>query len=382
MKVALDASVIRSPMSGVHYAVREQAGALLNFLQREEVTLYSHDPILADAAGGDSVRRGFLPGLCRRPSFRILWQQLVLPHLLRRSEIDVLHALAYTAPAVSRVPSVLNLHDLIGLEHPAWCARLNALQMRMLLPVSIRRAAAIIVSSSHVADRTVELLGISRSRIHRIPLGVDASRFAWWRQPENAADAARDLTAEFALDPHRYLLFVGNIEPKKGLDTLVDAYARLSRELDWDLVIAGRPAWKCTRLLRACRQYEGPGRILLTGRVSDRQRDLLLSQAGAFVFPSRTEGFGLPILEAMAAGVPVVHSDHPVVLETAGNAGLSFRRDAPETLVAALQRLTVSSTLREACIERGIARAAMFPWSKWGESAAAVLRNVAATGSA
>jgi glycosyltransferase involved in cell wall biosynthesis len=282
-------------------------------------------------------------------SRRIPWQQFQLPRLLRAHGAEVLHATAYTAPLRCPVPVVLNVHDIIALEHPELCSRLNVWHMRLLLARSIRRAAVNVTTTRHVADRVQTVLGIPNDRIEVVPLGVDYARFA---------DAGP------VPEQRPYLLFVGNIEPKKGLTTLLDAYARIAGSLKLDLVLVGRPGWKCGDLIERLRSWCGPGRIVLAGRVSDEELVRTYRAAWGFVFPSVCEGFGMPILEAMAAGIPVIHSSHPAVCEVAGPAGLSFPVGDADALAAALRRLHASPAHRQGLIAAGQARAAQFTWER------------------
>lgn len=363
MRVWFDASVIRPPFSGVHLAVRSQLLALLAEPGLRHSVVLCRDDVVEASAREAGVLLRTPPPLTRRVAARIAWQQAVLPALLRRDGADGLHALAYTAPLRCPVPYLLNVHDIIALEAPDLCSRLNAWHMKALLPASVRRAAAVVVSSGHVAERIHGLLGVPRDRLHRIPLGVDSERFAV-PQPASALPGG--------LQSGRYILFVGNLEPKKGLPTLVKAYARCGGRLGRDLVLAGRPAWRSRPIISDVRNYAGPGRIHLPGRVPEGILSALYQHAWVFVFPSVTEGFGLPILEAMAAGTPVVHSDSPVVSETAGGSGLAFRAGDADDLARQLVRLHDSQGLRDEAVARGRERARSLPWSHWARDVAAL----------
>ena len=363
MRLWLDGSVIRPPLSGVQLAVRNQLLALLaDPGLSESVVLCRDDPVSAAARGaGVAVRQP--PRSTQRVAARIAWQQVALPHLLRHGGADGLHAFAYTAPLRCPVPYLLNVHDIIALESPDLCSRLNAWHMKALLPPSIRRAAGVVVSSCHVAERIRAVLDVPRDRLHVVPLGVDADRFA---TPLPASKLPADL------QPGGYLLFVGNLEPKKGLPTLLRAYASCAHRLDRDLVLAGRAAWKSAPILEETRRHAGPGRVRLLGRVPGDILPALYQHAWAFAFPSVTEGFGLPILEAMAAGTPVVHSDSPVVAETAGDSGLAFRTGDADDLARQLVRLSDSQDLRGEILIKGRGRARSLPWSRWGRQVTAV----------
>jgi len=373
MKIALDATVIREPMTGVQLAVRHQTLAMLTALQAHpdiQAELYcSHEPTCNDAArllNAGNVHQ--LRQLCRCVAARIAWQQLCLPRQLRRHAVDVVHSLAYTAPWRLPCASVVNIHDLIALDHPQLCSPLNVAHMRLLLRASMRQAAAAIVSSRHTAERVMAHAALPAAQIHVLPLGVDYDAFSQPR-PEIIPEVLP------LLPPRPYILFVGNLEPKKGIDILLDAYARVAAKLQWHLLLVGRFAWRSSDLARRLQAYQGPGRIHCLGYQPQAYLPELYRRAQVFVFPSRVEGFGLPILEAMAAGVPVIHSDHPVLNETAAGAGIAFARDNPSALAAALSRLHASPELQQQCVHNGQRHAACRSWQAWAESALAIVRS-------
>ncbi len=359
-RIAWDATVVRPPLSGVHLSVQAELQAMFGRPGTAGGTLFSLCPQLRQCAAGAGIATPPLPPGLRGVARRILWQQTRLPARLRQCQADVLHATAYTAPLRSPVPVVLNVHDIIALEHPELCSRLNVCHMRLLLARSIRRAAVNIATTAHVADRVRHRLGIPAERLAVVPLGVDAARFAPPSQKPYS-------------DHRPYLLFVGNIEPKKGLETLLDAYARSAPALGLDLVLAGRPGWRCDALLERLRRWCGPGRIVLAGRVDDGELVRLYQGAWAFVFPSLCEGFGLPVLEAMAAGTPVLHSDHPAVREVAGEAGIRFPAGDGEALAKALRHLHASPGNRAERAAAGLARAARFTWERRAQAVLDIL---------
>jgi glycosyltransferase involved in cell wall biosynthesis len=297
----------------------------------------------------------------------VLWQQVALPRRVR-SAADLLYAPAYTAPLRPSIPVVLGVHDLIALDHPRLCSVVNRVHMQVLLPPSIRRAAAIAVSSAATAARIGARFPDQASRVRVVPFGVDAAAFA------RAADLAPVLRQAL---PRPYFLFVGNLEPKKGLDTLIEAYAATAGRTGCDLAIAGRPAWRCRPILEAVRAGGDPGRVHLLGRVDADALAGLYQHAQAFVFPSRVEGFGLPVLEAMAAGTPVIHSDDPAVVETAGGAGVVVPAGAVAPLAAALIAVAESAPRRETLAALGRARAQALSWSRWAETILALFQSVA-----
>ena len=330
--ILLDATVVRCPESGVQRAVRREAEELLLLLPSAKL-----------CRGG---------GMKRHPVCRILWQQCVLPFM----EYSALYAMAYTAPLLCRRPYLLNVHDVIALTHPELCSCRNLLQMRALLPSSIRRASRIIVSTAYVATQVKRLF--PKAKVEVAPLGVDYDEFA-------KTEASSPV-------PGPYFLFVGNIEPKKGLMTLLSAF--LQKNWGTKLVLAGRIGWKCGELLAIIRRF--PKRIIWLGRVSDEQLPALYRNALALVMPSIVEGFGLPVLEAMAAGTPVIHSNIPALMETAGGAGLGFEVGNAPSLAAAMKKVQDNAALRNELVEAGRKRAMQLSWKRRAQVTASLLEEL------
>ncbi len=358
-EIFLDATVLRPPYSGVHRAVQAQVRHLLPLLASGgcSTSLATLDGgLLAQAASLSGAKPFMPPRATLRPAGRILWQQTLLKWRLRRERPDLFYGLAYTLPLPCPVPALLNVHDIIALEHPELCSQANRLHMQLLLAPSIRTARLNLVSATAVASQLQQRLGIPASRIAVNPLGVEFADFA----------VPAILPAELqGLLTKPYLLFVSNLEPKKGIAILLRAYAQIAEKRQLDLVIAGRPAWKCGPELAAIRQWRQPGRIHLLGSVPDSWLAPLYQRAAAFVFPSVAEGFGLPVLEAMAAGTPVIHSDHPVLRETGGGAGLAFRTGDATDLAGKINKLLESPALGQELVAAGQARAQGLSWQRW-----------------
>ena len=353
-KVAIDASVYREPASGVHLAVRHAVTAEIACLSgKTGVEVYSG----LNFPGAVTLP---VPAWASPPAGRVFWQQFCLPRLLRKSGVEALHAQAYTLPLRCHLPTLLNVHDIIALEAPELCALANVWQMRLLLPASIRRATKCLVPTRHVADRLIAVLGVPAAKIEVAPWGVDYEYFC------RPAEAPRTV-------PKRYFFFVGNIEPKKNLPLLLEAYSRAAQRSGCALVIAGRAAWKSGPVVQALRSWHGPGEVLWLGRVEDRELPGLYQGAQALVMPSLHEGFGLPVLEAMAAGCPVLHSRQPALLEVAGGASRSFPADDAEALQRLLEQIATDEALREELRSAGQERARALPWRRWGRQAAELL---------
>ena len=359
----MDGTVVKPPYTGVQNSVQHEIAAELRALKGVRCTTLSLEssPVskLAEQGGADSMEIHAATGSVWR---RILWQQTALPKLLKKIHADVFHAFAYTAPLRCPCPCVLNVHDIIALEYPELCSTLNRWHMRMLLPTSARRATRIIVSAKHVAERVHDVLRIPMKRIAVIPLGVDYERFSRPLQP----------SAEYSLD-RPYILFVSSIEPKKDLNTLLDAYDACANELQADLVVVGRAAWKCAAVVERLKHWNGTGRVKWLDYVPDDVLPALYQYAKLFVMPSICEGFGMPVLEAMAAGTPVLHSDYPALKEAAGGCGKEFMVGNAQSLSETMKRLWQSPQTLQEMSSAGKEYARCQTWRRWGEDAASVL---------
>ncbi|MBI2301082.1 MAG: glycosyltransferase family 4 protein [Armatimonadetes bacterium] len=327
-----------------------------------------HPDGFCDHPGLTIVRSGFDNGSRLR---RIWWQQVVLPRLVHGSGAGVFHGPAYLVPAAMRTPSVLSLYDLLLYEAPQFCTRSNRWHYRLALPAGVRQAERVIVPSAYTRGAVGRWLLDAYSRTVVIPLGVE-HRFA------EPARLEFDLRERFRL-PERFLLWVGNVEPKKNVPLLIDALLALRRRGEEVpcLVIAGSLSWGTNDLMRAFLASGLETRVVFLGRVRDEHLPALYQQAEAFVFPSLGEGFGLPVAEAMAAGVPVLVSDDGALPEVAGDAGLVLPARDPAAWADGIARVWHDVELRESLRARGRARAVGLSWERTAAATIAVYEAVA-----
>jgi alpha-1,3-rhamnosyl/mannosyltransferase len=278
---------------------------------------------------------------------------------------DLLHFPFYYPPLAPRCPVTVAIHDVLVLEHPEWFPRAWASPLRVLLPHGARRAAAVLTGSRHVADSISALCGVPRERIHLTGYGVDAQRF---RPP--APSRVTDVARRLALT-RPYLLLVGALEPRRGVDLALEATAALrSRFSDLELVLVGEvrapvagltapPAW--TRRL---------------GRVDDADLPALFAGAAAVLAPSRGEGFDLPLLEALSCGGVVVASDIPVHGEHFAPAVEMFASGMAQDLERAVATVLEDSGRAAALRTSGPALAADFRWDEVARRHLEVWRTV------
>lgn len=358
LRVAIDATPTLGSVTGVGRYVTELIRALA-----------SHEELHISAAAFTVRQRDGLRGL---PAAVHRVHRPVPARLLHRAWLtgdfppaeavlgraDVVHGTNFVLPPPRRAAGVVTVHDLTFAHHPQWVSNAS-LSYRILVPKAVARARAVLAPSQAVADEIADEYGLAPERITVTPLGVDER----WFEP---ADPLPGWPAE-------YVLAVGTMEPRKGLDVLASAYRQLLGEVTDvpPLVLVGPAGWGTQPDLAAL----PPGRVIVPGYLSATELRAAVSHASVLAFPSRYEGFGLPPLEAMAAGTAVVASDLPAVGEvTAGHARL-VPPDDPAQLAAALADVLAAPP---SDADRAAARrhAHSFTWSACAERTLQVYREV------
>jgi glycosyltransferase involved in cell wall biosynthesis len=291
---------------------------------------------------------------------RVGWvrgEQQLLPGAARRAGVDLVHSLASTAPAWGRFKRVVTVHDLIYRRYPAAHGGMRSLGMRILVPLAVRRSDRVIADSEATKRDLVELLRTPAERIDVVPLGFGASARAT-PAPEHA------VRERLGLGDRDVLLSLSAKRPHKNLEALLEALATLPAPARPVLVLAGYPTAH-ERTLRERAEALGVGEdVRWPGWLDPGELERLWAITKGFVFPSLYEGFGLPVLEAMARGVPVACSNAASLPEVAGDAALLFDPNDRRALADALQRLLAGGPEIERLRSAGRQRAAQFSWER------------------
>jgi glycosyltransferase involved in cell wall biosynthesis len=285
--------------------------------------------------------------------------------------VDLFHATDHLLPYFRRIKSVFTLHDLIFLFHPETHKPLNRWFLTLMMPRFLRAADAVIAVSECTKRDAVRFYGIPEEKITVIYEGVNP-RF---RLASPEAIAA--VRARYGL-PEHFILYVGTIEPRKNLTALLEAFHHLLATHDLRLVFVGKKGWLYEGFFRRLRELGLEDRVIFTGYVPDEDLPAIYSAADLFVFPSLYEGFGLPVLEAMACGTPVVCSNTSSLPEVAGDAALLVDPADVRALAGAMERVLTDETLRADLQARGLEQARRFSWARAAQETMQVYENVAA----
>jgi glycosyltransferase involved in cell wall biosynthesis len=330
------------------------------------------------AAAGDGPWGELMPAVtvpvhARNRVQWVLGEQLLLPRLAARAGVDLIHSLASTAPMRGRFARVVTIHDLIYARFPEAHAGLRDRGMRVLVPGAARRSDRVIADSQNTREDLQELLGVAAEKIDVVPLGVGASRCGVELTGES------ELRERLQLGSREVVLSLSAKRPHKNLRALLDALAELPHEQRPMLVLPGYATEHEAELREHSRARGVQDDVRFPSWVSAQELEDLWSLARVFVYPSLYEGFGLPVLEAMARGVPVACSNASSLPEVAGDAALMFDPHSPAQIAAALGRLLSDSALRDELRKRGLARASEFTWQRTArltlESYARALRS-------
>lgn len=292
---------------------------------------------------------------------------------LVRHRLDVLHSPDFIPPTFGARRKVVTVHDLNFMYYPDFLTADSRRYYSNQIEWAVRTADHIIADSNHTRQDLVEILGVSEEKITTVYLAANPL----YRKPRSPEEIDRTLK-RFGLEEN-FVLFVGTLSPRKNISTLMTAYSRLVEEsrLNVPLVLVGSKGWLSEEVFEQIGNLRMGSRIRHLENVSDVELACLYSAAGLLALPSFYEGFGLPPLEAMHCGCPVVSSDRGSLPEVIGEAGFYVDPDDVDGWVAAMDRFLTDKALRDTSIGNGFAQANQFSWERTAQMTLAIYKNLA-----
>lgn len=374
MKIAIDIRTINKPRSGVGYYVT-------NLIQKlQEIDTDNNYCLISNNGEYENTFRA-------QPNFENLrtcisnenhligdfWESFYLPRLLEKKNVSVFHGPAFMVPLIKRkMGTVVTIHDIVSFIMPDTIPMKYAFYMRNLIKLVSRRADRIISVSQSTKKDLITWLGVPEEKITVVHQAVSGIF-----RPAASGDGGAEIRRRFGIHG-RYMLFVGNLEPRKNLIRLMEAFAMARERLGGpiQLVICGKKGWLCSGILKTCERIRRGDDILITNYVNEIDLLGLYQNAEMFVFPTRYEGFGLPALEAMACGAPVITSNVSSLPEITGGAAMLINPSDVGEISEAMIKLAGSASLRSELREKGFKQAKLFSWTKTARETLDVYRTL------
>ena len=364
MRVGIDLSVTNISQAGTTVYARNLAEALGSSLDADS-TLH----VFAVGQHRDMATRKTLRSRAETVYRDLVWTHLILPCLALREKVDVLHMPANVIPVFSPCPTVVTIHDTTVLQAPNRFTFWHRTYSRIFVPLSAKRASKVLADSEHSKRDIVRLFGVSPRKVEVVYLGA-SPEFRQILENEVAVVKRKYDLASF-------ILTVGTLEPRKNVERLLQAFAVLrARESSYQLVHAGPRGWLFNDIMKEVERLGLQSTVRFLGGVPLEDLVGLYNAASVFVYPSLYEGFGLPVLEAMTCGCPVITSNVSSLPEVAGGAGILVDPYDVRQIAEAIREVLEDETRAQAMRQRGLERAKLFSWEQCAQETLSVYQQV------
>ncbi len=375
MRIAIDIRTINKPKSGVGYYVTNLIREFQGLDGKNDYCLISNNGDFEEEFGENPKFSHYKTKISNENHLvGDLWENTILPWNLQKLGVEIFHGPAFMIPLIKgKLKTVATIHDIVSYVMPETIPMKYAWYMRHLIKAVANKSDRIISDSESNKDDLMKWLNVPEKKIAVVPLAV-SDRFA---PPANREQVKTDVMKRYGIREN-FMLFVGNLEPRKNLIRLMRAFEKARGKLGsgYQLVICGKRGWLYKEILETFEQVNESGSVILTDYVSEVELLELYQSADMFVFPTLYEGFGLPVLEAMACGAPVITSDVSSLPEIAGAAALTVNPNDTDQIANAIIRLAGSTELRGELREKGIKRAALYSWAKTARATQEVYESV------
>jgi glycosyltransferase involved in cell wall biosynthesis len=375
MRIGIDATALPPKPAGAGNYIIELVRAVHTLDCPHEFIIFAqqHGRELIGSPARDGFEWISLPN--HSPARRLIWEQIAFPELLKKQRIDLLHSLHYTRPLRLACRSIVTIHDMTFFLFPHLHTRPKRIFFPLMIRYSARAADALIADSESTRQDAIRILGLAPEKISTVPLGVRPEF-----RPVHDQALKTAVRARYHL-PEKFLLFVGLVEPRKNLPLLLKSYRRVADQGNLiPLVIVGRKGWMYEQVLDLIAGLGLTDRVLLAGYVSPEDLPIVYNLADVFIYPSLYEGFGLPPLEALACGTPVITTAVSSMPEHVGQAGLLIPPGDEEALTQAIIHLLNDQELKSRLAILGPQQAAQFTWTRTARQTLQVYENVLKNG--
>ena len=372
LRIGLDGDVLGRRRTGDESYLTSLMRGLHGIDEDNEYVVYVRDAEAVASMFPELPRFGFESV---RPQSIWFRYALGLPWLLRRRPVDLLHV-QYFIPPMTPCPTVLTVHDLSFVVHPEFFSLRDRVLLQRLVPKSMRRADRIITDMEITKQDMVRIYGVDPERIEVIPLAADL-RY----RPMDREVCRESVAKSFGVDGP-FVLYVGTFQPRKNVEPLIRGYTQMREQgdLQHKLVLVGKPKHKYESVFEAIETSPFRDDIILTGFVEDDDLPVFYNAADVFVFPTLFEGFGLPVVEAMACGTPVITTNVSCLPDVSGGAAMLVDPNDPEAFATAMTSVLSDETVAQQMAERGLAHSAGYSWERTARETVAVYRKVLGEG--
>ncbi|WP_430010164.1 glycosyltransferase family 4 protein [Methylophaga lonarensis] len=364
MRIGVDIHTVGARQTGNETYIRNLLRQMMPMATEDEFFLYQTKAVALPEWMQQAQLRTVKP---HNPLLRI---PLAFPWALKKDAIDVA-LFQYVIPPISSCPMVTMIHDISFEFYPEFFNPLSRKRMQLLIPFAARKSQHVLTVSEYSKRQIVERYGIAEDKVTVTYNGV-AETFS----PIENQTILDSTLQRFSLDKP-FILAVGNLQPRKNIERLVRVYAKLRKKglIEQDLVLVGQMHWQGHAILAEIEKHQVAEHVKTTGYVTDDELVALYNQADVFVYPSLYEGFGLPVIESMACGTPVITSDVSSIPEVAGDAAVLIDPLSDDALSAQLERVANDAALRASLREKGLVQARKFDWKTTAEKTLSILQR-------
>ncbi len=358
MRVGLEARSLSTLGGGVRTYTLEVIKRILAADQKNEYVIFYDDKKFLGTF--PKVKEIVVPLL--HPLFRLFWDWIQLPLAIKKEKIEVMHYFkAALSPWKATKRQIVTIYDIIPLLYPETQTFIQRFYWKIQLPLAAKKSDLVITISENSKNDIVSRFDVPKEKVVVTPLAAD-ERFQVMNNPQ----ALRKVKEKYHL-PEKFFLYLGTLEPRKNVPLVIKALAKLKKKDRIKLVIAGKKGWKYQEIFDLVDKLGLKNDVVFTGFVAEKDLPALYNLAFAFIFPSLYEGFGLPPLEAMACGCPVIASNTSSLPEVVKDAGILINPQKEDELYEAMNKLLINLPLREDLKQKGLLRTKKFSWNKVAE---------------